>query len=437
MSTSEAEFPTTRLAVNAPWLVKLRWVALMGQLATIAFVVVELDIPLPLAPLCGALAVTGATNLALDRWVRRAVQQTTITSRHASIVIASVMLLDLVVLTAMLHFTGGPTNPFVVFYFVNLALAAVLLEPPLAWLLEAVAAVGMALLFWHHWQVPVLSDPARLTAMGSAKELPLAAVGDFVALVAASGVIVAFMTRVTSELRASEQARSRAEERRARSQKLEALGTLAAGAAHELATPLSTIAVVATEVERELESRDLPDGIADDLALVRRELERCRAILDRMSIDSGQLIGEAPAAVTVRQLVESIVEGTRTPDRVKFVPAQAAAELSLTVPVVALAQALRGLVQNGLDASTEIVSIAAQPTAAGVQIVIADHGPGMSADVLARAGDPFFTTKQPGQGMGLGLFLARSVVERLGGTLEIRSRPTAGTQAVVDLPTNQ
>lgn len=424
------------MAVNAPWLVKLRWVALVGQLATIAFVTYQLDINLALAPLGCALAVTGTTNIALDWWVRHGLRHPGTSSRQASMVVAGVMLLDLVVLTAMLYVTGGPTNPFVVFYFVNLALAAVLLEPPLAWLLEAAAALGMGLLFWQHWQVPVLSDPGRLTAMASAEELPLAAVGDFVALVAGSGVIVAFMTRLTSELRASERARRRAEEQRARSEKLEALGTLAAGAAHELATPLSTIAVVATEVERELAGRDLPEGIAADLALVRSELERCRAILNRMSIDSGQLIGEAPAEVSVRALVETTVEETRAPERVAFQPEQGAAELQLSVPRVALAQALRGLVQNGLDASTRgMVTIAARPAGKTVQLVITDHGLGMPADVLARAGDPFFTTKQPGQGMGLGLFLARSVVERLGGSLEIRSSPGAGTQAVVVLPT--
>ncbi len=432
------DLPITRLAVNAPWLVKLRWVALVGQMVTIAFVVYQLEIPLAIPPLVGALTVTGVTNLALDWWVRRAVRRPDTKSRHASMVIAGVMLLDLVVLTAMLYVTGGPTNPFVVFYFVNLALAAVLLEPPLAWVLEVAAAVGMGILFWQHWQVPVLSDPARLTAMAAADELPLAAIGDFVALVAASGVIVAFMTRLTSELRASEQARRKAEEHRARSEKLEALGTLAAGAAHELATPLSTIAVVATEVDRELAGRDLPDGIAADLALVRSELERCRVILDRMSIDSGQLIAEAPTEITVQALVDKITSGTRAPEQVEFDSEAGAAELKLAVPPVALAQALRGLVQNGLDANAGgTVTVAAKPSGDGaVRLSIVDRGPGMRSEVLARAGEPFFTTKQPGQGMGLGLFLARSVVERLGGTLQIDSRLGVGTQAVVELPSS-
>ncbi|WP_425396391.1 ATP-binding protein [Aeoliella sp.] len=434
MSAATADLPTTRLAVNAPWLVKLRWVAVVGQLATILFVQFGLEVPLPLAPLVTALAITAVTNLALDWWVRRAVRQQVVTPRKALGVISTVMLLDLVVLTVMLYVTGGPTNPFVVFYVVNLALAGVLLEPPLAWLLVVAASAGMGLLFWQRWPLEVLNDPARLTSMASQERLPLAAVGELVALVTGAGVIVAFITRVTSELRASQLAQRRAEDQRARSEKLEALGTLAAGAAHELATPLSTIAVVATEVERELAAHELPEHIAADLALVRRELARCRTILDRMSLDAGQSIAEALERISAGDLVELVIEDLSAANRIEVESQGDATEQVLQVPPVATAQALRGLVQNGLDASTGAVTIALKSQPGGVRLEIADRGAGMPPEVLARAGDPFFTTKQPGQGMGLGLFLARSVVERLGGTLEIQSTAGEGTIAVVELP---
>lgn len=433
-ATPPADSPSARLAVNAPWLVKLRWVALLGQLATVLFVAYGLGVPLAVRPLAAALAVTGVTNVVLEWWVRGALRQQHASSRMASATIAGVMLLDLVVLTFMLYVTGGPTNPFVVFYFVNLALAGVLLEASLAWMLAGVACLGMATLFWMRWPVLVLSDPARLTTMASEERLPLAAVGDFVALVTGSGVIVAFMTRVTTELRASQQARRRAEERRARSEKLEALGTLAAGAAHELATPLSTIAVVATEVERELAGLDLPESVTSDLALVRSELQRCRTILDRMSVDVGHSIGEALAQIELGELVQTVFSGLSSDDRVDYAPDPTVQKLTLRVPRVALAQALRALVQNGLDASDTGVTVAAMHVADGVQLVITDQGLGMDREQLARAGEPFFTTKQPGQGMGLGLFLARSVIERLGGSLEIRSTPGEGTQAVVQVP---
>lgn len=420
--------------MNGPWLVKLRWVAIVGQLVTISYAHFGLDVELPYGPLVAALVATTFSNLVLNWWVRRALRIGLASHRTASLVIVSVMTFDLAMLTVMLYLTGGQTNPFLVFYFVNLALAGVLLEPPLAWLLEVAACGGMALLFWHHRAVPVLTDPARLTSMASQQELPLASIGEFVAVVAGSGVIVAFMTRLTSELRASQRAQRHAEEQRARAEKLEALGTLAAGAAHELATPLSTIAVVATEVERELAGRDLPDGIAADLALVRRELERCRSILNRMSLDAGQWIGEALTEMSVADFVDVIVDELASDERVHIDLGDDAEEIRLRVPRVALAQALRGLVQNGLDASTDQVTITSERLHAGVRITIADRGPGMPRDILARAGEPFFTTKQPGQGMGLGLFLARSVVERLDGRLTIESKPGAGTQAIVELP---
>lgn len=432
-----------RFAVNAPWLVKLRWVAIVGQLATIAFVSQSFGISIATTPLIGALALTAVTNVVLGVWMRREIAEPSISHRGAGFVIAGVMLLDLFVLTFMLYVSGGPTNPFVVFYFVNLALAGVLLEPAAAWLLQVVACLGMALLFWRHWQVPVLSDPQRLSTMSSTGELPLAAVGDFVAFVAASSVIVAFMTRLTSQLRSSQQARRRAEELRARSEKLEALGTLAAGAAHELATPLSTIAVVATEVERAIiqqrgSGKDVPQEVAADLALVRSELQRCRNILNRMSIDSGQLIGETPVRTTVSQLIDTVIEGLASDERVTFSARGGAGEQPLQAPRVALSQALRGLVQNGLDADLQThVAIIVEPAASdaeqGVRILITDQGPGMTQDVLSRAGEPFFTTKEPGQGMGLGLFLARSVIERLGGELRLESNEGQGTRVVVEL----
>jgi len=434
--------------LNALWLVKLRWVAIVGQLVTVAFVSQGLEIPIAAGPLLGALILTAASNVLLGAWLSNETANPSVTHRTASLVVAGVMLLDLVVLTFMLYVSGGPTNPFVVFYFVNLALAGVLLEPAGAWLLEVMACAGMTLLFWRHWQVEVLSDPQRLSTMSSTGELPVAAVGELVAFIAASGVIVAFMTRLTSQLRSSQHAQRRAEELRARSEKLEALGTLAAGAAHELATPLSTIAVVATEVERAIiqqqgSGEDLPPEVASDLTLVRSELERCRTILNRMSIDSGQLIGEPPSQVSIAELIETVVDGLASPERVTFASRDGAGERKLEVPRVALAQAIRGLVQNGLDADKETaVAIVAEPATqpsgkpnrSQVRLLITDQGPGMPEAVLSRAGEPFFTTKQPGQGMGLGLFLARSVIERLGGELRLESNQGQGTRAVVDLP---
>ncbi|CAN0364694.1 unnamed protein product, partial [Ectocarpus sp. 4 AP-2014] len=202
------------------------------------------------------------------------------------------MLLDLLVLTAMLGLTGGPTNPFVVFYFVNLALSGVVLPASWAWVLSGLAILGFAMLSIAHQPVEVLRDPERLISLATLRasgddSIPPAMVGAWVAFAASAVVIVNFTTRLTGELRESERARRQAESEHARSEKLEALGTLAAGAAHELATPLSTIALTVSEAHRELQLAGVEGPAIEDLTLARREVDRCRTILDRMATDSG------------------------------------------------------------------------------------------------------------------------------------------------------
>lgn len=445
-----------RQAINAHWLCKLRWVAIVGQLITVAVVALFLEVTLPLRPLLGLIVFTAGTNLAFWLWLRQqdaVVQEAAPRSWHP--VLGSLMLLDLLALSLMLTLTGGATNPFAIFYFVNLALCGVLLPPRWAWLLCAMAVVAFGLISWMHLPLPALQDPHRLLSIqqqGGIKQLgaprlaqsQVVQLGAWAAFAACSGVVVSFTTRLTGELRRSQEARLRAEELRSRSEKLEALGTLAAGAAHELATPLSTIAVVARELERELDGCEVTADVAADVQLIRRELDRCRAILDRMSMEAGQAAGEAPGVATIADLTEMILAELPDRDRVST-NLNDAVDAAVRAPMTALTQALRALLQNALDASPEdeagsqilwetSLQKAEHSEPPKVMLTIQDQGTGMSRTVLSRAGDPFFTTKEPGQGMGLGLFLARSVVERIGGQLTLNSTLDQGTTVRVSLP---
>jgi two-component system sensor histidine kinase RegB len=258
-------------------------------------------------------------------------------------------------------------------------------------------------------------------------------------LAGCASVVVYFITCVTRELRQREADLRTAERQRARSQQLEALATLAAGAGHELSTPLGTIAVVAKELTRHLEGADVPDSVLEDVELIRRELDHCRKILDRLSAKAGQAVGEEVTSINVGEFVQEVLNGLRRPDRVQVsLPAETkAARVSL--PLQGAAQAFRGLLQNALDATEPegLVQFSAAADGPWLKLTVRDSGPGMTAEVLTRAGDPFFTTKEPGKGMGLGLFLCRSIVERLGGTLDLTSRPGRGTTATVRLPLGQ
>jgi two-component system sensor histidine kinase RegB len=222
----------------------------------------------------------------------------------------------------------------------------------------------------------------------------------------------------------------------ARSEKIEALGTLAAGAAHELATPLSTIAVVAKEVERELDGIEIPAVVLEDISVIRSELDRCRKILDRMSTESGQTVGETMSSVAASELLRAVNEPYERHPLVRTSCSNRAADARVRVPVQGLAQALRGIVQNALDADPgdSPIRIAADCDGRALQITVEDSGRGMTREVLQRAGEPFFTTKEPGSGMGMGLFLARSVIERIDGQIDIQSTVGEGTTVRVTLP---
>ena len=440
--TPSAKAPTAS-AVHAVWLLRLRWVACLGQLITIATASAVFDVRLPIGELLAVILVVAVSNaLLLVGWRRMSRPEHAIWwAEWGDWLLVGVMTLDVVALTVLLYLTGGPTNPFIVFYFVNLALAAVILPARWAWALLGVALLGVAGLFAVHLPLPELEESHSLAGWWAAAAVRLQYQGLFVALAGCASIVVYFITYVTRELRQREAELRAADQDRARGQRLEALATLAAGAAHELATPLATIAVVAKELTRHLENVKVPETVRDDVALIRGELDRCRAILDRMSASAGQAVGEEVALVGVGQLTEAILADVRRRERVVVSVAAEPQSLRVRVPLQALAQALRGLVRNALDAADgdakpPVVRLHVAPEMHGLRFEISDSGPGMPPDVLARAGEPFFTTKEPGRGMGLGLFLCRSVVERLGGNLELRSPPGQGVTAIVRLPTS-
>jgi two-component system sensor histidine kinase RegB len=347
---------------------------------------------------------------------------------------AAVITADLVLLTCLLYFSGGPTNPFSFFYLVNLALAAILLPGRWALALAMLAVICFAGFFaWGY--VPIASLEEAWHATG-----PLAGdirkQGLIVAFAACALINTYFISRVAQALAQREEELRRAEQRRAQSERLEALATLAAGAGHELASPLSTIAVIAKELTKHLEGANVPQSVLEDVALIRSELDHCRVILNRMSAHAGQVVGEQVGVWTLEQIVAEVVGGLRRADRVSVYGLETTGSIRLQVPLQALALAIRGLLQNALDASQPSQSVELHVLASRDRITfrIVDYGCGMSADVLQRAGEPFFTTKEPGQGMGLGLFLTRSVLERLGGQLTLRSRAGQGTTVEATLP---
>ncbi len=324
------------------------------------------------------------------------------------------LFVDTIALTAILAVSGGVGNPLVGLYIVPVIVAALVLPPVQVWGIFAATGLGYGSLFG-------LAPSPHMGHAGMAGHL----VGMF-AVYAAAGPIVALALlharRVTARAEAQEhQARAL----QARTERLAALATLAAGAAHELATPLSTILVVA----RELEQRADDEETVEDALLVREEVARCQDILHQLAADAGQGMGETPVPVALPAFLDRVVRGAT--DVVVVAP-----ELRVPLPRRLVVQALRRLVGNARDAQGPGVPVRLTATRSerAVTFTVEDTGPGMAPAVLARACEPFFTTKADGQGTGLGLFFVHSVAAALGGSLHLDSRPGAGTRAVLSLP---
>ncbi|MFA8018488.1 ATP-binding protein [Bremerella cremea] len=425
-----------RLTINTAWLIKLRWVAAFGQWITIAFVMFLLGFQIRWQPLATIIFLTASSNLVLS-YLFESLRSRELKSLTAwETLLFGVMLMDIGFLTAMLYFTGGISNPFAVFYLVNLALAAIVLTPPNTGILAivTVGCIGLLLLagyplrFLGEWQIE------NLVTSGIPVHILLA--GSSMALVTCAMVVVYFTTKLNVELQRKEASLRLNEIKQARSEKLEALGTLAAGAAHELSTPLATIAVVAKEVQRELEQGDLPAEIKEDISLIRSELDRCRTILDQMSTDAGQATGEPIVLLSAQTLVDEVVQRIEVQHRHRVKIEGDIPAVEIHAPLHLLAQAIRGLIKNGLDATpiSESVDLLLGTTSHHLVLTVRDHGTGMPPHVLARIGEPFFTTKEPGSGTGLGVFLAKNVVEKLNGEVRIQSTADIGTTVEVLIP---
>jgi two-component system sensor histidine kinase RegB len=413
-------FPTIpdRNRLNFSWLLTLRWAQIAGQAATIVGVAWFFAIDLPLVPLVGIVAMGMVSNLVATAWYQ---SQRSVSEWHLAVVMA----LDVALLTGLLYFTGGPHNPFSFLYLVQIALAAVVLRPQWTWMLAALSFGAFGALVLVH---------RPLAGQDFVREQ-----GVWIALGVASAFIVHFLRRVTAALAERERELAEARARAARQDRLASLATMAAGAAHELSTPLGTIAVVAKELERALHSGPGRGGDAtliEDARLIREQVARCRVILDQMSGGPGEQLVESMEPVTVADLVRESLIGIRPAPRVRLDSAGGAAAAKMVLPPRIVVQALRSIVSNAQDASPpdREVLVAATRRGATVTIEVIDRGAGMSAEVLARAGEPFFTTKEPGRGMGLGLFLSRAVVESVGGSLRIDSQPGQGTCVTITLP---
>lgn len=407
-------------SVVMPWLVRLRWASVVALVVAAWAAYGYWRVRLPIAPLVVLLAALAATNAALTFQLRSPAPRRR--------VIEGVLLVDVALLTGIRYLVGGPVNPFGIVYLVIITVAAVALGYRWAILLGVIsnAAYGLTSVYYRPLEFIGPSDHGAVMAMHLS--------GMWVAFAAASGLIACFVSRISDALAEREHELDDARAAAARHEQMAALFSLGAGAAHELATPLSTIRTAAAELDRAMAHTGRSTATDDYVAVICAEVDRCTQVLDQLS-GRAAAASSADSQVWLPNLVDDLRYRLGESFAHRLDVAVPPGARRIDVPAEPLRQALVALLRNAFDASDPEQRVAMTVRCDdGLHVEIVDHGRGMDDTELARADEPFFTTKPAGAGLGLGLFLVRAFADQMGGALTLRSRPGGGTSAVLHVP---
>src|SRR5271168_308646 len=400
--------------VRLDTLVRLRWLAVLGQFAAVLVVHFGLEFDVPLWSSLAVIALAALLNIALrvgfphTQWLE---------PERAAYLLG----FDIAELAALLYLTGGLENPFSFLLLGPVLISATALPRRMTLLLGVFAVLCATVLIFFHYPLPWES--------GEQLQLPETyVVAVWLSILLAIGYIGVYTWQVAEEARQLSDALAATELVLAREQHLSQLDGLAAAAAHELGTPLSTITVVVREIERSLDAKS---PLTDDVKLLREQAQRCREILSRIT--------ELPAGEPFdRMPLSALIDEAAAPHRnfgvqigVTYPPDRAAEPVGARNP--AIRYGLGNLIENAVDFAHQRVEIFAQWTADEVSITISDDGPGFAAEIVDRIGAPYVTHRRPGArgpedeedryfGLGLGFFIAKTLLERSGGRLSLTNQ---------------
>jgi two-component system sensor histidine kinase RegB len=411
-------------------IIRLRWIAVLGQLAAISVVSFVLGFYVPIGACLTVIALSAWLNVFLA---------VSYPSRHRlSIPYATGLLAyDILQLAALLFLTGGMDNPFAMLMVAPVTVSAATLPLRNTIALGLVALGAAAFLVRFHEPLPWIP--------GIELELPIAyKLGAFAALCVSTTFIGLYAWRLTKESRQMSAALTATDIVLAREQKLHALDGLAAAAAHELGTPLSTIVLVTKELEHTIKPEN---PLYEDIALLKQQALRCREILQKLTRHPGE---EDPmhARVSVRAMLEEAAEPyfsdkiainiAATPAAETTSPGRRLAEVERRPGVI---YGLGNIIENATEFANSRVDVTAQWNAGGLTVTIADDGPGFRAEVMDNIGEPYVTTRpaetsdgvldEDSTGLGLGFFIAKTLLERSGATVGLANRTGGKSGAIV------
>lgn len=404
---------------NMLQLIQLRWLAVLGQVATIVIVHFGFEIRLPLRYMGMALAVLVVFNIvSLARLkLRREVT-------NAELFVA--LLVDVAVLTVQLYLSGGATNPFIFLYLLQASLAAVLLKPWSTWAMVVITAICFACL-------ALIAPPLALPIDHDRGLNSPYVQGMWFCFALNATLLVIFITRISGNLRARDNHLADLRQRAAEEEHIVRMGLLASGAAHELGTPLSTLAVILGDWRRMPHFTSDPE-LLQEVTEMQEQVLRCKSIVTGILLSAGEARGEMPEETTVRRFLDELVLQWRQsrPVHVFAYENHFGSDVRI-VSDSALKQVICNVLDNALEASPDWLGLEVRREQDRLVLTVSDTGPGFAPHMLERLGKPYQSSKgRPGG--GLGLFLVMNVARALGGTVTAVNRPGRGAMVTLSLP---
>lgn len=399
-------------------LAMLRVFAPLAQMLTLLVVTQAYEVQVPIGPVATLIGIELVIAALTWKRVRAAPQ---ISERE----LFWQALLDVAMFALMLYFTGGTSNPFAPLFVLPTAISAGALPPRRVWMVALSTMAAYGVLRYVH--VPLFHPEGHTQVFGLHED------GMVINYLFTAALLTYFCMRMANTLRERERMLADARDAQTRNEAVVAIGALAAGHAHELSTPLATMAVVVSELQRQhVDNADL----RRDLSVLATQVEACKRIVGNLAEAAGRPRSEAAHGARLDEFLRSIVERARAlrPGATIELAFACAGPAPMIVAEDTLRLAINNLVDNAARASPQTVHVKADWADGELLVQVRDRGPGFPLELLHRLGKRLTTTRGPENGMGLGLLLSAVTLERLGGRLELSNSPEGGALATLRLP---